>query len=70
MNQPPIDYAVCTGARIIRNALRHLLKRISEGHGTPAETFALLWDAREAAWKETLELMDPENHEENYPEVA
>jgi hypothetical protein len=54
MNQPPVDYAVCTGARIIRNALRHLLKRISEGHGTPAETFALLWESRKAAWQETL----------------
>jgi hypothetical protein len=35
----PIDYTVCTGARIVQHALRHLIEGIKNGHGTPTESF-------------------------------
>jgi hypothetical protein len=62
----PIDYTVCTGARIVQHALRHLIEGIKNGHGTPTESFLILWEARKAAWKETLEIMDAENHPDCY----
>jgi hypothetical protein len=65
----PIDYTVCTGARIIQHALSYLIKEMGKGHGTPIETIRILWEARTQSWKETLEIMDPENHPDSYDEM-